>query len=69
MTTQTNAKYRDQNDSNTSRYLVGLAAFLSFLFSVILFFSGDKEGGIFVGLWVPSILSAGIFLMGGGRHE
>jgi hypothetical protein len=34
-----------------------LAAFVSFVFSVSLWFFVDKETGIFVGLWVPSILS------------
>ena len=36
-------------------------AFLSFLFSVSLWFSGMKEEGQFVGIWVPSILAAGIY--------
>lgn len=39
----------------TSYYPV-LLAFLSFLFSVSLWFSGSKLEGIFVGIWVPSIL-------------
>lgn len=39
-----------------------LAAFLSFLFSVYLWFSGAREEGMFVGLWVPSILAAGVYL-------
>ena len=39
------------------------AAFLSFLLSVGLFFSGDRERGIFVGIWVPSILSAGTLML------
>ncbi|MDH3225088.1 MAG: hypothetical protein OEO23_15310 [Gemmatimonadota bacterium] len=33
------------------------AAAISFLFSVYLWFFVDKEAGIFVGIWVPSILS------------
>lgn len=41
-----------------------LAAFLSFVMSVYLFFTGDPERGTFVGLWVPSILSAGALLLG-----
>ena len=41
-----------------------LAAGLSFLMSVTLFFTGDHERGIFVGIWVPSILSAGALLLG-----
>ncbi len=32
-------------------------AAISFLFSVFLWFFVDKEAGIFVGIWVPSILS------------
>ena len=31
-------------------------AFVSFLFSVSLWFCGYKLEGIFVGIWVPSIL-------------
>jgi hypothetical protein len=34
-----------------------VAAAISFLFSVVLWFGVDKQAGIFVGLWVPSILS------------
>ncbi len=45
------------------------AAFLSFLMSVYLFFSGDPERGIFVGIWVPSILSLGTLLMGTSGRE
>jgi hypothetical protein len=46
-----------------------LAAGLSFLMSVYLFFSGSTEQGIFVGIWVPSILSAGALLLGGNDRE
>ena len=46
-----------------------LAAGLSFLMSVYLFFGGDHMRGIFVGLWVPSILSAGALLLVGERDE
>ena len=35
-------------------------AFISFLLSVSLWFSGYKLEGIFVGIWVPSILSFSI---------
>lgn len=45
--------------------LILLAAFLSFLFSVSLWFgfgmSVNKNAGIFVGIWVPSIISTGIY--------
>lgn len=49
------------------------AAFLSFLLSVALWFGvlgdADRQTGIFVGLWVPSILSLGALLSprGGAR--
>lgn len=42
-----------------------IAAGASFLFSVSLWFSGSREEGLFVGLWVPSILSFGGLLLGG----
>ena len=45
------------------------AAAISFFLSIWLWFSGDRERGLFVGLWVPSILSAGGLLLTGGRHE
>lgn len=46
-----------------------LAAGLSFLLSVYLFFTGSREQGIFVGIWVPSILSAGALLLARNSHE
>lgn len=46
-----------------ARALIGLAAFLAFALSVTLYFSGDETAGIFVGVWVPSILSLGAFLV------
>jgi len=52
-----------------SKALFFLASGLSFLLSVYLFFTGDHERGIFVGIWVPSILSAGALLLSGARHE
>ena len=46
-----------------ARWLIGIAAFLSFLLSVYLWFTGDRQAGIFVGIWVPSIVSTGAFLV------
>ena len=51
-----------------AKALIFLAAGMSFLMSVSLYFSGDHERGIFVGLWVPSILSAGTLLFG-SEHD
>jgi hypothetical protein len=48
-----------------SKYTILLAAGMSFLLSTYLWFSGSKEQGIFVGLWVPSILSFGAFVFAG----
>lgn len=43
--------------SQLSLTLLLVAAFMSFLFSVTLWFFIDKDTGLFVGIWVPSILS------------
>ena len=37
-----------------------ILAFFSFLYSVTLWFTGQKLEGIFVGIWVPSILGFSI---------
>ena len=46
-------------------YIILGAAFVSFLFSVSLWFGAfgneNRDAGIFVGLWVPSILALGLF--------
>jgi hypothetical protein len=42
--------------------LLLVAALLSLVFSEIMWFTGNKEQALFVGLWVPSILCFGIFL-------
>ena len=46
-----------------ARSLVLLAAFVSFVISVVLWFGGHHQQGIFVGLWVPSILSLGAVVL------
>ena len=49
-----------------------LAAGISFLLSIYLWFSCEKDEGVFVGLWVPSILSLGALLLAAaseGSHE
>ena len=49
----------------TSDYLILSAALLSFALSVSLWFglfgSAQKDAGIFVGIWVPSILGFGTY--------
>jgi hypothetical protein len=39
-----------------------IAAGLSLILALYLWFSGQANEGIFVGLWVPSILSLGVLL-------
>lgn len=46
----------------TADKILFVAALLSLVFSEILYFQGSKEDGIFIGLWVPSILAFGIYL-------
>jgi len=40
-----------------------VAALTSFLLSIALWFTDNRDEGVFVGLWVPSILAAGAFWM------
>ena len=47
----------------TAKLLLLLAATASFVLSVSLWFSGNELQGIFVGLWVPSILSLGAIVL------
>ena len=54
------------NRVKTAKLIILAAAGLSFLFSVYLWFAVDKGQGVFVGLWVPSILSFGTLLTNGG---
>jgi hypothetical protein len=44
-----------------TRHYPVILAFISFLLSVSLWFTGRKEEGQFVGIWVPSILATGIY--------
>ncbi|KRO37162.1 MAG: hypothetical protein ABR67_03415 [Acidimicrobium sp. BACL17 MAG-120823-bin42] len=49
------------------------AAGASLVMSIFLYFSGDEVfdrlNGIYVGVWVPSILSLGTFLLAGQRDK
>ncbi len=46
----------------SSDKILFIAAFLSLIFSEILYFQGNKEDASFIGIWVPSILAFGIYL-------
>ena len=53
-----------KTNNEKARVLILIAAFVSFLLSVSLFFlTDDKTEGIFVGLWVPSILALGVLII------
>lgn len=56
---------------NKSDWFFLAAAFFSFLFSVSLWFGvgvqASKEAGVFVGLWVPSILALGNYVRQAAR--
>jgi hypothetical protein len=45
----------------TSDYLILVAALISMALSIYLWFSGDTDAGLFVGIWVPSILGFGAY--------
>jgi hypothetical protein len=51
-----------------SDYAFMSGAFISFLLSVYLWFAGYRDEGLFVGLWVPSILAFGT-LVGQARRR
>ena len=52
---------------NAGRGMILLGAFVSFVLSVSLWFAGHHDQGIFVGLWVPSILALGGLTVGRPR--
>jgi hypothetical protein len=49
------------NRQQTGVALFLIAAFASFALSIGLWFTDHRQEGVFVGLWVPSILAAGAF--------
>ncbi len=53
------------SNANKAKILFCVAALISFFVSVYLWFTGQKDEGLFVGLWVPSILSLGALLLSG----
>ncbi len=42
--------------------LLMFSAFASLIFSEVLWFKGEPQAALFIGLWVPSILGFGIYL-------
>ena len=60
MTTMSTSRTDTVRTASTGLFLLAAAA--SFVLSVSLWFSGNEQQGIFVGLWVPSILALGALL-------
>jgi hypothetical protein len=46
-----------------ARLLVLIGAMISVVASISLWFGGSEQEGLFVGLWVPSILALGAVLL------
>jgi hypothetical protein len=46
----------------SSDYVVAAAAVVALALSMYLWFSGQRDEGLFVGLWVPSILAFAIYV-------
>jgi hypothetical protein len=62
----------EQTMKNFKRHkMIGtlFAAGVSFLFSVFLWFGGQKDAGLFVAVWVPSILSFGALMNTWGNQQ
>lgn len=54
-------KYRTMPKQQLGRLIFLAAALISFALSVTLWFTDNRTEGIYVGLWVPSILAFGAF--------
>ena len=52
---------RGENMFRLFDIMVLLLTFVSFLFSIYLWFGGNREEGLYVGLWVTSIIGVGIY--------
>ena len=65
----TRTRALDGASETAARALVCLAAAVSFVLSVTLWFTGNEQQAIFVGLWVPSILALGGLLVPARRQS
>lgn len=66
-------RYLDMTPKNVMQVSILLAAGASLAMSIFLYFSGeevfDRLNGIYVGVWVPSILAFGAFFLAGQRDK
>ncbi len=60
-------RFASLSSFHKAKLLFLAAGFVSFLFSVYLWFFVDKGAGVFVGLWVPAIHSLGTLVLTGER--
>jgi hypothetical protein len=68
-TDSSSARHLLADTEQRSRVLLLAAAGISFALSVSLWFAGNELQGIFVGLWVPSILSLGAIVLPRGQRR
>ncbi len=47
---------------NKGTSIIVLAAVISFLLAIYVWFTGNKDAGLFLGLWVPSLLALATYL-------
>ncbi len=68
-----NVRQLSMNPKQILKATTLLAAAASLAMSVFLYFSGeevtDRLNGIYVGVWVPSILALGAFLLAGSKDK
>lgn len=70
VTSSSSARASRRRPLTKARNFLLIAAGASLAVSVSLWFAGNREEGLFVGLWVPSILAAGnLFLLTSGRSS
>ena len=70
MFTQSQSEVRPKiSQFHMIKLLFMTAAFAALVLSVGLWFLGEREEGLFVGLWVPAIHSLGTLVLTGERFE
>lgn len=46
---------------NKSDYYILSAALVSMILSIFLWFNGQQDAGLFVGIWIPTLLGFGAY--------
>ena len=70
MSTQSQPEVRSKiSQFHIIKLLFMTSAFAALALSVGLWFLGEREEGLFVGLWVPAIHSLGTLVLTGERFE